>query len=145
MAAIFVSHSSRDNQLADEIKAWLQSQGYEQVFLDFDKDTGLRAGEYWERQLYEELSRCHAVLLILTPNWLASKWCFVEFAQARALGKIVLPIVLSPLGDSRIAPEIQGIELKDWNDEGKQYLGKRIREITDEVARGFTWDRTRSP
>jgi hypothetical protein len=85
------------------------------------------------------------VVLILTPNWLDSKWCFVEFAQARALGKIIFPIVLSPLGDKRVAPEIQGIDLKDWNVEGQQYLSRRIREVTDEVARGFTWDRRRSP
>jgi TIR domain len=145
MAAIFISHSSRDNQMADQLKVWLGLQGYEQVFLDFDKHTGLRAGEYWERRLYAEIERCHAVVLILTPNWLDSKWCFVEFAQARALGKIIFPIVLSPLGDKRVAPEIQGVDLKDWNTEGQQYLSRRIREVTDEVARGFTWERTRSP
>ena len=88
------------------MKDWLASQGYEQVFIDFDKHTGIKIGEQWERRLYEEIARCHAVVLILTPNWLESKWCFVEFTQARALGKIIFPIVLSPLGDKRIAPEI---------------------------------------
>jgi hypothetical protein len=44
VAAIFISHSSRDNELAAEMKAWLDQQGYEQVFLDFDKRTvGARA------------------------------------------------------------------------------------------------------
>jgi tetratricopeptide (TPR) repeat protein len=145
MAAIFISHSSRDEELAERMKAWLAEQGYEQVFIDFDKHTGLQVGEHWERRLYEEIARCHAVVLILTPNWLDSKWCFVEFTQARALGKIIFPIVLSPLGDQRVAPEIQGIDLKDWNRDGQDYLRRRIREITDEVARGFKWDRARSP
>src|ERR1700751_5640447 len=145
MAAIFISHSSRDGALASEVSALLAKDGYEQVFLDFDKHTGLQAGENWERRLYGEIERCHAIVLILTVNWLDSKWCFVEFTQARALGKIIFPIVLSPLGDKRIAPEIQGVDLKDWNTEGQQYLSRRIREVTDEVARGFTWERTRSP
>jgi tetratricopeptide (TPR) repeat protein len=145
MAAIFISHSSRDEALAAQMKAWLAEQGYEQVFIDFDKHTGLKVGEQWERRLYEEIARCHAVVLILTPNWLDSKWCFVEFTQARALGKIIFPIVLSPLGEQRVAPEIQGIDLKDWNRDGQDYLRRRIREITDEVARGFKWDPARSP
>jgi TPR repeat protein len=145
MAAIFISHSSRDGALANEVSALLAKDGYEQVFLDFDKHTGLQAGENWERRLYEEIERCHAVVVILTPNWLDSKWCFVEFAQARALGKIIFPIVLSPIGDKRLAPEIQGVDLRDWNVDGQQYLLRRIREVTDEVARGFTWDRSRCP
>ena len=145
MAAIFISHSSRDDALAQGVRALLAKDGYEQVFLDFDKHTGLQAGENWERRLYEEIERCHAVVLILTPNWLDSKWCFVEFTQARALGKIIFPIVLSPLGDKRVAPEIQGVDLRDWDVDGQEYLRRRIREVTDEIARGFTWDRSRCP
>ena len=145
MAAIFISHSSLDGQQADEIKAWLAQDGYEQVFLDFDKDSGLRAGEQWERQLYEEIQRSHAVLLVLTPNWLDSKWCFAEFTQARALGKTLFPLVLTPLGDRRVAPEIQGIDLKDWNADGEAYLRKRIKEVVAELAHGFKWDQSRSP
>jgi tetratricopeptide (TPR) repeat protein len=145
MTAIFISHSSHDDTFANELKAWLAEQGYERIFLDFDKDTGLRAGENWERRLYEELSRSHAVLLILTPNWLDSKWCFAEFIQARALGKIIFPIIVSPIGEKRVAQEIQGIDLKEWNSEGRDYLRRRIREVTDEMARGFEWDRSRSP
>ena len=145
MAAIFISHSSRDDSLAGELRAWLAKDGYEQVFLDFDKQTGLQAGENWERRLYEEILRCHAVILILTPNWLDSKWCFAEFTQARALGKVIFPIVLSPLGERRVAPEIQGVDLRDWNVDGQEYLRLRIRQVTDEMARGFTWDRSRCP
>jgi hypothetical protein len=51
MAAIFISHSSRDDTLANEVRALLAKDGYEQVFLDFDKHSGLQAGENWERRL----------------------------------------------------------------------------------------------
>jgi TPR repeat protein len=145
MTAVFISHSSRDELRAKELKDWLATEGYERVFLDFDRETGLPVGADWERRLYEEIARCHLVLLLLTPNWLDSKWCFAEFTQARALGKIIFPVLLSPLGEKRVAPEIQGIDLKEWNAEGQDYLRRRIREITDELARGFQWDRSRSP
>lgn len=145
MAAIFVSHSSRDNELARDVKSWLVAEGYEQVFLDFDKHTGLRAGEHWERRLYEEIERCHAVILILTANWLDSKWCFVEFTQARALGKLIFPIVSGPLGGALVAPEIQGVDLERWDQEGREHLAARIRSVGEEAARGFAWDRSRPP
>ena len=54
MPAIFISHSSLDQRVADEIKASLARLGFERVFLDFDKDTGLGAGDNWEQRLYEE-------------------------------------------------------------------------------------------
>ena len=77
MARIFISHSSRDNEAAARMKACLASQGFETTFLDFDKTAGIPPGADWE--------------IIQTPDWLASKWCFAEFTQARALGKAIFP------------------------------------------------------
>jgi hypothetical protein len=145
MPAIFISHSSLDPQIADDIKTALDGLGFEQVFLDFDKATGIDAGENWEKRLYEELSRCHVVVLMLTPNWLASKWCFAELTQARALGKVILPIVCKPLGERVVLPEIQSVDLLDLNAGGLDKLERRLRAITNELARGFSLDPSRPP
>src|ERR1700750_946061 len=110
MPAIFISHSSLDGPVSDTMKAELGKLGFEQVFLDFDKDSGIGAGENWERRLYEELTRCHAVILVLTPNWLASPWCRIELAQARALGKVILPVICAPLGTGYVLPEVQAVD-----------------------------------
>ena len=122
MPAIFISHSSLDAKIADEIKSTLANLGFERVFLDFDKETGIGAGENWEKRLYEELARCHAVILALTPNWIASKWCFAELQQARALGKVIFPIVCEPLGDRKVLTEIQAVDLLDWKAGGIERL-----------------------
>jgi TIR domain len=143
--AIFISHSSLDPEIADDIKSALDRFGFEQVFLDFDKATGIGAGENWEKRLYEELSRCHAVILMLTPNWLASKWCFAELTQSRALGKIILPIICKPLGERFVLPEIQSVDLLEWNAGGLDKLERRLRLITNELARGFKLDPNRPP
>ncbi len=137
MPAIFISHSSLDQKAADDIKTSLAGFGFEQVFLDFDKDSGIGAGENWERRLYEELARCHAVVLVLTPNWLASTWCRIELAQARALGKVILPVMCAPLGEKFVLPEVQAVDLVDWNAGGLDRLGQRLNAITSELARGF--------
>ena len=145
MPAIFISHSSLDQQIANDVKTALDQFGFEHVFLDFDKVTGFDAGENWEKRLYEELSRCHAVILVLTPNWLTAKWCFAELTQARALGKIILPIVCKPLGERVVLPEIQSVDLLDWNAGGLDKLERRLRAITNELARGFKLDPNRPP
>jgi hypothetical protein len=145
VASIFISHSSRDNAIAGEIKAWLKAQGYEQVFLDFDKETGLGAGKAWQRQLYEAMDRCHAVILIVTPAWLSSKWCFAEFTQAQALGKVVFPIIMTPDDLTAVGPEIREVQLELWNEAGQEHLRRRLKEVADEIARGHSWDATRPP
>ncbi|TAJ84534.1 TIR domain-containing protein [Reyranella sp.] len=145
MAAIFISHSSRDNEAAGQIKSWLDAEGYEQVFLDFDKETGLGAGREWERQLYEAIDRCHAVLLLVTPAWLASKWCFVEFTQARALGKVIFPIVLTADDRNLLGPPLSTIQAEQWNDAGRAHLAHRLKDVAAEIARGYRWDPSRAP
>jgi tetratricopeptide (TPR) repeat protein len=145
MPAIFISHSSLDQKAADEIKAVLAGMGFDRVFLDFDKLTGIGAGENWEKRLYEELTRCHAVVLILTPNWLASKWCFAELQQARALGKMILPVVFGPPGESYVLPEIQAVDVIEWKREGWARLERRLNAITHELARGFRLEPGRPP
>jgi hypothetical protein len=145
MPAIFISHSSRDQKVADDITRALKHLKFEEVFLDFDKDTGIGAGANWEKTLYEKLSRCHALVLVLTPNWLASIWCRIELAQARALGKIILPIICAPLGDRNVLPEVQAVDMVDWSSDGLARLEKRLRTIANELARGFTFDPNRPP
>ncbi len=61
------------------MKAWLGSQGFENAFLDRDKTTGIPPPADWEKTLYRKVEQSRAVIIIQTPDWLASKWCFAEF------------------------------------------------------------------
>jgi hypothetical protein len=122
MARVFLSHSSRDDEAATRMQRWLLEQGFEAPFLDFDKQSGIPPGANWEQVLYRELTTSQAVLLLLSAQWQASKWCFAEFTQARALGKPVLPPPLRPqrrpldslaLALSEIGPS-QGRHMGEW-------------------------------
>src|ERR1700733_12831487 len=145
MPAIFISYSNLDRGVSEDIKTSLGRLGFEQIFLDFDKTTGLGAGEHWERKLYEEINRSHAVVLVLTPNWMKSKWCFVEFAQARALGKVILPVICETIENSDVANEIQAIDAVNLGEQGLESLEKKLLAISDELARGFRLVPGRSP
>ena len=129
MARIFISHSSLDGESAQWMKSWLDNIGFDKAFLDFDDKTGIAPGDDWERRLYSELERSQAVILILTKNWFTSKWCFVEFAQARALGKVICAVIESPAGDQFVSNDIQHLDLTSNREGGLDRLARRLREV----------------
>jgi hypothetical protein len=145
MARIFISHSSVDNEAATRMKAWLASLGFELAFLDKDKTTGIPPGADWERTLHEEMEQCQAVIIIQTPNWLASKWCFAEFTQARALGKAIFPVIEASTGDTLISPDIQSLNLLSDRDGGLDRLKRKLVRIALDAQGGFVWDARRPP
>ncbi|MDD3355178.1 hypothetical protein [Zoogloea sp.] len=51
MSMIFISHSSRDNELAKAMRDWLGEQGWADVFLDLDPSAGLAPGQHWRDEL----------------------------------------------------------------------------------------------
>jgi TIR domain len=145
VARVFISHSSRDNEAAARIKAWLQERGFETPFLDFDKHAGIPPGADWERTLYQQVERSEAVIIIQTPNWLESKWCFAEFTQARALGKPIFPIIETPTGGTLISPDIQALDLRSDREGGLERLASALTRIALDAQGGFAWDATRPP
>jgi len=145
MARVFISHSSRDNESAARIKTWLAEQGFETPFLDYDKHAGIPPGADWEKTLYIEIELSEAVVIIQTPNWLDSKWCFAEFTQARALGKSIFPIIETPTGDTLISSDIQALDLSKDREGGLEQLSNQLTQIALDAQGGFGWDASRPP
>jgi WD40 repeat protein len=151
MARVFLSHSSRDNIAAAELKAWLDGQGFASAFLDFDKHSGIPPGAEWERKLYEQIQRCQALLILQTPNWSASRWCFAEFTQARALGKPIFQVVQTDeaAAEKPIAADLQRLDLRHDRPAGLERLRRELERIALQDQGGFPWpppsDPSRSP
>jgi hypothetical protein len=127
------------------MKDWLRDQGFGAIFLDFDKHAGIPPGADWERTLYHEIERSEAVILIQTPSWMESKWCFAEFTQARALGKAIFPVIEAPTGDTLIARDIQALDLRSDRDGGLERLARQLTRIALDAQGGFDWDAGRAP
>ena len=145
VARIFISHSGRDNECAGELKAWLGGLGFEAPFLDFDKDSGIPPGADWERTLYREIERADAVIVVLTANWVASKWCFAEFTQARALGKPIFPVIETPAGERLVAQDIQHLDLREDRKGGLARLARELERIASDIHRGYRFPPGRPP
>jgi tetratricopeptide (TPR) repeat protein len=106
MACLFISHSSRNNDKAIAFRTWLAENGWDDVFLDVDPESGLAPGEYWRQALRAAADRCQAVLCLITPEWLASPWCNTEFLLAKQLGKCIFPIIVGDLDISALPNDL---------------------------------------
>lgn len=94
MGAIFISHSSQNNEQALVVRNWLCEQGWTDIFLDLDAEQGLAPGQRWQEELKKAGERCAAVVILVSPAWAASKWCLVEFLLASQLGKLIFPVII---------------------------------------------------
>jgi hypothetical protein len=127
------------------MKAWLASEGFESALLDKDKTTGIPPGADWEKTLYREVEQSQALIIVQTPNWLASKWCFAEFTQARALGKAIFPVIETPTGETLISRDIQTLDLLSDRVRGLERLKRKLVRIALDAQGGFEWKSTRPP
>lgn len=106
MPRIFISHASQDSAAALAVRGWLADKGWDDVFLDLDPRRGLVAGEHWQQALSRAAHRCEAVVILLSPDWAASKWCLAEFLLAKSLGKAILASVVRTAEFSELPREL---------------------------------------
>ena len=99
-AEVFVAYAHRDEALRNELEvhlAVLKSEG----LINLWHDRRIEAGTEWEGEIDEHLESAPVILLLVSPDFLASKYCYGREA-ARALERHkagtarVIPVVLRP-------------------------------------------------
>lgn len=88
-ANVFISYSSEDENIAQELAAALTELGVKN-FLD-KKD--IAPGEDINKKIKKELSECSAVIVIVSPATARSSWVPFEIGHAMAKQKKILPFL----------------------------------------------------
>lgn len=145
MSSIFLSHSSKDNQIAADIMALLAQEGHRAVFLDFDPVNGIPAGRNWENELYARLRLCRAVIIICSNNSMASRWCFAEITHAKALGKHIIPIKVDNCTLDPLLSDLQVIDRTTNYEDAYRRLFIGLQKAGLDSKSTFDWDGTRPP
>ena len=119
MSRIFISHSSRNDDVAIAIKDWLGLEGWsaeDDVFLDLDPERGIVAGERWRIAFERAVTRCEAVLFLVSEDWLKSKWCNDEYHLAAIHNKPLFALLIDDVSRDRLpgglAAQWQCVSLK---------------------------------
>ncbi len=146
MPAVFVSHSSADRELVDDLSARLHERGYGAVFLDLDPHAGLVAGRNWEHELYLAMRRCDAVVFLATTASVRSQWCFAELALARSRGIPVFAVRATPGADLPLLADIQWVDLgAEGAEAGYRRLWTGLLQAGIDPQDSLSWDPARSP
>jgi WD40 repeat protein len=106
VARLFISHSHDNNAAAIALCDWLSQEGYKDVFLDVDPNRGLVVGDRWQEALKAAADRCEAVLFLISPAWLSSKWCLAEFLLAKTLHKRIFGLLIEATPADRVPLEM---------------------------------------
>jgi TIR domain-containing protein/biotin-dependent enzyme len=97
---IYVSYAHKDERFAKKLNTHLgplQREGLIELWYDRD----ISAGMEWEQQINEHLNEAHIILLLISPDFVDSDYCY-SIEMKRALERhergeaYVIPIILRP-------------------------------------------------
>ncbi len=137
-----MSHSSKDDEIAEQLEACLAEWGFDDCFIDH---SDIRGGDKWTDALRRAKGACRVVLCLITSNWLASDECFGEFTAAWYQGKRIIPLLAlteSVLNDvqarrlSRVMSEDQGFNLTGAIN-NNNLDANRLRAISEPLQAGL--------
>lgn len=119
---VFLSHSSRDNWIAQVMSERIQSVGAT-PWID-EKD--LQGGDVLVDEIIKGIDACDEALVLVTPNSATSQWVSFEIGAVRAQHKRITPILYSVALESLATmKDVKAIELNGFDDFVKQ-LKRRI-------------------
>jgi hypothetical protein len=129
---IFCCYAHEDEQLLDKLKIHLKPQE-RQGLIQIWYDRNILAGAQWEQAIEEQLNTAQIILLLVSPDFIASDYCYTKEMQ-RVLerhehGEVrAIPIILRPT-DWRITPlkKLQalpkdGKPITTWDNRDNAYL-----------------------
>lgn len=116
---IFISHSSKDKELADELVDLLQTGlniSSKDIFCSSLEGLRIPSGKNFISYIKEKLQSPDIVLILLTKNYFSSEFCLCELGATWAMSHNFLPIIVPPLSYDDVKGILVGIQLTNITD-----------------------------
>jgi type II secretory pathway predicted ATPase ExeA len=140
VARIFISYSTADVAVADEVSDWLRAAGHG-LFLDHDPREGISLGEDWKQRLYRELREVDAVIGVVTRSFVSSEWCFAELGIADARGCRLIPLQVDV---GVVHPLMRELQYVDYHADPQQ-ARERVLQTVRLLDGGGAWREGENP
>lgn len=132
---IFLSYRSAEAEFALRLAADLKNAG---VNLWMDR-LDIKPGDDWIYALQNGVNDCAAIISVLSPGYVSSKYCRRELARADRMGRPIFPVILRPVPAEDWPFEIerrQYIDFSDWQDERiyHEKLAELVKTLKEHVA-----------
>lgn len=138
-ADFFVSYTGKDVKYATWVAELLENNGYTVAIQKWD----FLPGHNFVARINEALSNCKKIIVILSKNYLNSKWCEAEWTAELAQEintdeRRVIPIRIEPVELKGLLAPIIYIDIYDKNEEdAKQEILNGIRDHKTRKSDGF--------
>jgi hypothetical protein len=134
---IFISYRSTEADFTLRLAADLKNRGVN-VWVD-RLDGGIQGGDEWRREIEQAVNTCAAMITVLSPDYVTSKYCRREMNRADDLERPIFPVVLRQIPKEDWPLEIQGIQYTDfsgWPDENayQQNFARLMQAIHKDAA-----------
>ena len=109
---VFISHSSKEAWIANQISKELEALGA-RTWLD-SKD--LRGGDIWQEKILGAIDNCQEGLVLVSPDSVNSWWVAFEIGALSGQRKTVTPILngVDPKGMASMR-DVQAIDLNEFD------------------------------
>ena len=100
MTRIFISYAHKDEELRQELEKHLAELERQKIVTTWS-DEQIRPGEELDNAIQKELERADIILLLVSPDFLASTYCrevetVKALEQRNTRGSITIPVILRP-------------------------------------------------
>lgn len=129
---VFISYSHQDDELRKKLDTHLSGLKREGNIVAWH-DRAIEAGEEWETQIKGHLESAQIILLLVSPDFIASNYCY-DIEMQRAMDRHnegtarVIPIILrpcdwkrSPFSKLQSLPK-EGLPITRWDDQDEAFL-----------------------
>lgn len=115
---IFISHSSKDDEIGKEVINLLQLIGvkHNQIFYTSAAGYGIPLGKDWVETLKTEVSGEGIVISLLSDNYFTSQICLLEMGATWVLSKLHILILIPPItfkDTNNVINTTQGFQISD--------------------------------
>lgn len=122
---IFISYSSRTREMTQLLIDYLEGSGYSVWY-----DQELVGGQHWWDRILENIRISNGFIIALTPEWLDSEACRIEFNYARQIGKFILPVRLDSLDADSLPHEIAQIQFVSFVNQDLKTIAALNRSLS---------------
>lgn len=147
---VFISYSHKDESLKDELYVHLANLTRQGKIRPW-QDRAIEAGTEWDAEIKAHLESAGVILLLITPRFIASEYCFDKEMQRamerHAVGTArVVPIIMkpcdwqdTPFSKLQVLPK-DAKPVTSWSDQDEALLDvvKGIRRAVDSIPAHLT-------
>ncbi len=111
---VFISYAQEDRPQAEHLKQRLLDLGHTPW-----SDSGLHGGQAWWDEILHRIRECDALLLLISPSFLASQACLLERQYATLLGKHLVPVMVAPVPHHILPSELAPLQIVNYVQAGE--------------------------